>query len=176
MKKDPLLKWFCKANLPITSWVFFCLSWIWTFDIYIIHVSTSWVDDNAKCVLADHIDCTGFTNTTLLTKSKGLKPPIRINLNFTEFVVYCPTRECFIPITAEELQILTYAQQSKSLSTEGSLACQTYYDICYSCIMVFYKNPCLIMNVIWTYTDLWWKGMGFDFLNFQNGIFRLWFT
>lgn len=39
---------FVKANLHI------CLSWIWTFDIDII--STSCVDDNATCVLADHID------------------------------------------------------------------------------------------------------------------------
>ena len=54
-------------------------------------MSTSWVNDNVKCVLAEHID-PGFTNTTLPTKSKGLKPPIRFNVNFTEFVVYCPTR------------------------------------------------------------------------------------
>lgn len=48
MKKGILyLNGFVKANL-------LCLSWIWTFDIDII--STSWFDDNAKCVLADHID------------------------------------------------------------------------------------------------------------------------
>ena len=52
-KRYPLLKWFCKGKF-VDNFFVFCLSWLWTFDIDII--STSWVDDNAKFVLTDHID------------------------------------------------------------------------------------------------------------------------
>ena len=128
-----LLKWFCKCKFAHNFFVF-CLSWIWTFGIDII--LTPWVDDNAKCVLADHINPigTGFTNTTLLTKSKGLKPPIRFNLNFTEFVVYGPTRECFIPMEMSPLPLKRFKfwpmlgihshEHSRFLRVPN-------YDICY---------------------------------------------
>ena len=33
-----------------------------------------------------------------------------------------------VPITDERLQIFTYAQHSWLLSSEGSLACHTYYN------------------------------------------------
>ena len=45
-----------------------------------------------------------------------------------------------VSITREGLQILTYAQHSRPLSSEGSLACHTYCDTGHPSIMVISKT------------------------------------
>ena len=46
-----------------------------------------------------------------------------------------------VTITGERLQILTYARHSWPLSSEGSLACHTYYDTERPFIMVISEDP-----------------------------------
>ena len=48
-----------------------------------------------------------------------------------------------VTITSEGLQILTFARQSWSLSSEGSLACHTYCDKGHPFIMVISEEPWL---------------------------------
>ena len=56
------------------------------------------------------------------------------------------TREFFysyraVTIAGEGLQIFIYARHSKSLSSEGSLACHTYCDTGHPFILVISENP-----------------------------------
>ena len=46
-----------------------------------------------------------------------------------------------VTITGEGFQIFTYTQHSWSLSSDGSLACHTYYDKGYLFIMVISEDP-----------------------------------
>ena len=46
-----------------------------------------------------------------------------------------------VTITGEGLQMLTYFLHSWALSSEGSLACQTYYDTGHPFIMVISDDP-----------------------------------
>ena len=57
------------------------------------------------------------------------------------FLVYRPTREFFTHMETLPLQILTYARHSRPLSSEGSLACQTYCDKGHPFIMVISEDP-----------------------------------
>ena len=57
-----------------------------------------------------------------------------------------PNREIYhsyrdVTITCEGLQILTYAQYVWPLSSEGSLACHTYWDTGHPLIMVISEEP-----------------------------------
>ena len=58
------------------------------------------------------------------------------------FVCLCLSSfSIFFIITGEELQILTNAQLSWQLSSEGSLACHTYCDMSQPFIMFIFEDP-----------------------------------
>ena len=62
------------------------------------------------------------------------------------FVVFRPTREIVhsfadVTIACEGLQILIYARYSWPLSSEGSLACHTYYDTGHPFLIFISEDP-----------------------------------
>ena len=95
------------------------------------------------------------------------------------FGVFCLTREFFnsygnVTITGEGPQILIYAKQSWSVSSDGSLACHTYADMGHLFIMVISKDcdthtycRAFCNRAVTTcIKDLGLSGLGFEHSNF----------
>ena len=100
------------------------------------------------------------------------------NLSIYLFVCLEPHSRIFhsfgdVTIAGEVLQILTYARHLWPLSSEGSLACHTYYDTGHPFIMVISEDPWhshLGSGAVKTcYYDF-----GLTRLGFKHPIFRLW--
>ena len=73
---------------------------------------------------------------------------IMFTLLQTLWIIFClfvcflsHSRIFYLTITVKGLQILTNARNSWPLSSEGSLACHTYCDTGYPCIMVISEDP-----------------------------------
>ena len=161
-KRYPLLKWFCKAKFA-QYFLVFCLSCIWTFDIDII--SISWVDDNAKCDLADHIDPVVRDSPTLPKSLKGSNRRLKSIWISQSLWFIVPLKNVSILWRPHHyrLRASNFYLRSAFIVIEHWRFFSGPNLVWHLLSMYNGKNPCWIMNVIWTYTDLWWKGMGFDF-------------
>ena len=81
-----------------------------------------------------------------------------------------------IPIAGEGLQILTYAQHFWPLSSEGSLACHTYYDTGHPFIMVISEDPwhSHLMSSVWQWSCYYlFKDFDLSRLGFEHQTFCL---
>ena len=100
---------------------------------------------------------------------EGAKPTKRFCHHFECLFYYYGV----VTITGEELQILTYAQQSWPLSSEGSLACHIYCNTGHPFIMVISEDPHLMPSfssgaVTTCFYDLCLSGLGFEHPTWQK--------